>query len=107
MDEKFRYTRITINIHELTLIKKLHGTAEADCPQCGGRVEMATPEQGVTLTGIPSRHIYGWVEGGKVHFIETTEGHLLICLGSLRAAREGSLEKTPCPTTSSAFARRE
>lgn len=86
--EKLKRTRITVNTSELTLIRKLHGTAQADCPQCQARVEMATPEQAVTLTGIPSRVIYGWAEGGRVHFLETAEGHLLICLYSLRKIQE-------------------
>ncbi len=90
-----RHTRITINTKELILVKKLKGTAEADCLACGRRVEMATPEQAVTLTGIHSRTIYGWVEGGRVHFIETQEGHLLICLDSLRAAHENPLRELP------------
>jgi hypothetical protein len=83
-----RHTRITINTSELTLIKKLHGLAEADCLRCGARVDMATPEQAVTLTGIHSRTIYGWVESGQVHFLETTEGHLLICLVSLLSKQQ-------------------
>ena len=85
--EKLKRTRITVSTSELSLIRKLRGTAEADCPQCGARVEMATPEQAVTLTGIHSRAIYGLVERGQVHFIETAEGHLLICIGSLVATQ--------------------
>ena len=88
---KFTRTQITINTSELTLIKKLQGTAQADCQPCGARVEMVTPEQAVTLTGIASRAIYGWVESGQVHFLETAEGHLLICLDSLRATQQDSL----------------
>src|SRR5689334_612844 len=83
-----RHTRIIINTSELTLIKRLQGLAEADCLLCGARVEMATPEQAVTLTGIASRVIYGWVESGQVHFLETAEGHLLICLVSLLSIRQ-------------------
>jgi hypothetical protein len=83
-----RHTRITINTSELLLVKKLKGTAEADCLSCGRRVKMATPEQAVTLTGIHSRTIYGWVEGGLVHFIETADGYLLICLDSLHPVQE-------------------
>lgn len=92
--DKPRQLRITVSKSEVTLIKKLHGTAEADCPQCRARVAMATPEQAVTLTGIHSRVIYGWVEREWVHFIETAEGHLLVCLDSLRTAYECSLQET-------------
>jgi len=56
----------------------------AECLQCKARVEMVTPEQAVTLTNIRSRAIYAMVEDGQVHFIETNQGFLLICLFSLR-----------------------
>jgi hypothetical protein len=95
-----KHTRITINTSELTLIKKLQGIAIADCLPCGARVEMATPEQAVTLTGIPSRVIYGWVESGQLHFLETAEGHLLICLPSLLSKQqEHNLRSTLPPST--------
>jgi hypothetical protein len=92
--DKLKQIRITVNRSEWTLIRKLQSPAQADCPQCGARVEMATPEQAVTLTGIHSRVIYGLVERERVHFIETTDGHLLICLDSLHAAFENSLKAT-------------
>ncbi len=91
---KSRHTRITVSTSEITLIRKLNGTAEADCPECRARVEMATVEQAVTMTGIHSRAIYGWVERGMVHFLETAGGHLLICLDSLREAQQNSCRET-------------
>jgi hypothetical protein len=96
-----KQTRITINTSELTLIKKLQGIATADCPPCGVRVEMATPEQAVTLTGIHSRVIYGWVESGQLHFLETAEGHLLVCLPSLlsKQQQEYNLRSALSPST--------
>ena len=85
--------RITVSKDEITVIKKMPGKALATCQPCGRQVEMATPEQAVTLTGIHSRTIYRWVEGGQVHFIETAEGHLLICLDSLLATHDNSLRE--------------
>lgn len=91
---KWERTRITVSKDEITVIRKMAGKALATCPACGQQVEMATPEQAVTLTGIHSRVIYGWVERERVHFIETSDGHLLICIDSLRAAYEDSLRET-------------
>lgn len=87
-------TRITFSKDEVTIIRKLQGLAQAPCPECGKPVDMATPEQAVTLTGVHSRVIYGWVERGQVHFTETADGHLLICLTSLRETRESALQQT-------------
>jgi hypothetical protein len=93
MDELKR-TYITVSASEITLIKKLKGAAEAYCSACRARVEMATIEQAVTMTGLHSRAIYGWVERGLIHFLETAEGHLLICLPSLRDAQKNSCRET-------------
>jgi len=92
--KKWERTRITVSRDEITVIRKMAGKALATCAPCGHQVEMATPEQVVTLTGIHSRVIYSWVERGQVHFIETTSGHLLICLDSLRAAQSNTIRET-------------
>ena len=88
--KKLKRTRIIVNTSELTIIRKLRGPTQADCPLCRARVEMATVEQVVTLTGIHSRAIYRSVERGRLHFIETAEGHLLICLNSLPAMADAT-----------------
>jgi hypothetical protein len=54
------------------------------CPECAAAVVMITPE-GTGIVGATSRAIYRLVESGKVHFAETPEGTLLICLSSLAA----------------------
>ena len=77
--------RITVSKEEITVIRKMQGNAQANCAACGQVVEMATPEQAATITGSSSRAIYSWVESGRLHFIETAGGHLLVCLDSLRA----------------------
>jgi hypothetical protein len=95
--EKLKRTRITVNSTELTIIRRLHGTAQIDCLQCGARVEMATPGQAVTLTGIHWRAIYELVERSRVHFIETADGHLLVCLDSLYDAQENLAQQAGSP----------
>jgi hypothetical protein len=44
---------------------------------------MIAPEEAMAVAGVSSREIYRWVEAGRVHFLETSEGFLLICLDSL------------------------
>ena len=68
------------------------------CPVCRRQVQMVTPEQAARIAGVSTRRIYAWVEAQKVHFAETPEGLLTICLDSLseaivsgtRAARQSS-----------------
>jgi hypothetical protein len=83
MTKKLEQTRITIRKSEVIVIRKLQGVALADCPQCNRQAEMLSAEQVVTLTGISSLNLFKLVESGQVHFRETSQGHLLICLESL------------------------
>jgi len=45
---------------------------------------MATPEEAAILTGFSLRAICRQVEAGGLHFRETANGQLFICLNSLR-----------------------
>jgi hypothetical protein len=46
-------------------------------------VEMITPNEAAKLAGISSRSVYRLVEAESIHFTETHDGLLLICLNSL------------------------
>jgi excisionase family DNA binding protein len=53
------------------------------CDECAIEVRMITVDEAAILAGESARTIYGWVEAGRLHFLETPEGRLLICLNSL------------------------
>ena len=44
---------------------------------------MITANQAAIVAGVNSRTIYRWVEADRLHFIETPEGLLLVCLNSI------------------------
>ena len=44
---------------------------------------MVTVDEAVIAAGVSTRAIYQGVEDGKLHFTETLEGLLRICLNSL------------------------
>jgi predicted site-specific integrase-resolvase len=44
---------------------------------------MISPEHAARIAGVSTRTIYAWLESGKVHFLDTPEALLLICLDSL------------------------
>lgn len=44
---------------------------------------MVKVDEAAILAHVSSRSIYRWVETERVHFAETPEGLLLICLNSL------------------------
>lgn len=60
------------------------------CGGCGAQVEMAPPDVAAAVAGVSARAVYGWVEAGRVHFCETAEGALLVCLNSLPAAADAA-----------------
>ena len=85
---KRRRTTITVESSEVLVIRKPGGSILAWCPGCVAETVMIRPEAAAVLTGLSTRTIYRRVEAGRVHFAETTEGALLVCLNSLLANRE-------------------
>ncbi len=77
-----RITEITVSTDEFLVIRRPRNRAFAWCEQCAGRTPVASPEDAARVAGVSARTVYRWIEGGKVHFIETHAG-LLICLDSL------------------------
>jgi hypothetical protein len=53
------------------------------CEACGATVEMVTAEQAAALAEVSTRAIYRQVESGQIHFTETADGQLFVCLNSL------------------------
>jgi hypothetical protein len=76
-------TEITIETERVLIIKKSKGSVLASCPMCVQQVPMIKVDEAATMARVSSRTIYRWVESDKVHFAETPEGLLLICLSSL------------------------
>ena len=74
---------ITMERDELSVIRRPVHRAFTWCAQCEERVQMITPDEAVAVAGRSAREIYRWVEAGRVHFRETPQGLLSICLRSL------------------------
>jgi hypothetical protein len=80
--KKERRTEITLQT-ERTISIKSSRALTALCEQCGREVQMFTPGQAALISGLSSREVYHRVETSEVHFTETVEGLLLVCLDSL------------------------
>ena len=76
-------TEITVERSEVFVLRRTKKTACAWCEACGARVRMLTPEEAGRASGLSARTIYRWIEAGQVHFTETAEGLLLVCLNSV------------------------
>ena len=87
MDGK-RRTIITIESRRLTVFRSRRRLLESWCKRCGKELPMLSPEAAAALVGVSARTIYRSVESGDLHLIDTSDGTLLICSGSLRKASE-------------------
>ena len=80
---KTRRTEITVETDEVVVIRRTGGAVQPWCPQCGQLVGIITPDEAVILSSVNARTIYRLIEGRKIHYAETAEGFLHICLRSL------------------------
>ena len=79
---KYR-TEVTIETHRLVVVRRRAGGAVAWCRHCDDLVEMINPDEAARLAGLSPRAVYRLVESESIHFTETQEGSLLICLKSI------------------------
>ena len=76
--------RIEVTIEtERLLIARNRKFATIWCDDCSSLVKMITVDEAAVLAQQTERTIYGWVEAGSLHFSETSEGRLFICLNSI------------------------
>ena len=81
---KRKRTEITIEVDEVIYAAgHSNRLTRAWCSVCGTEVIMVTPQQASAIAGVSVRAINRWVEGNTIHFIETADGLLLLCVNSL------------------------
>jgi hypothetical protein len=77
-----RRTEITITTDRLVIIRR-HRSAGMWCEGCARPARMLDVDEAARLIRSTSRAIYQRVEANQLHFRETPEGGLLVCLNSL------------------------
>ena len=76
--------RVEVTIEtERLLIASNRKSANIWCDDCSSLVKMISVDKAAALAEQTERTIYGWVESGRLHFFETPEVRLLICLNSI------------------------
>jgi hypothetical protein len=78
-----RRTEITVETDRVLVIRRRSRAAQAWCAGCARQVQMLTPDEAAVVAAVSVRTINRRVEAEKVHFAETPDGLLLICLNSL------------------------
>lgn len=79
-----RRTEITFETRRLLLVGGRGRVSAAGwCASCGAKVVLVTAEEAARLSGVTAREIFRRVEAGRLHFVETCGGGLLVCRESL------------------------
>jgi hypothetical protein len=86
MRRKKKTTTITIESRERTTIRRSQPGFVAWCQRCDAEVLMVTPKEAAALSHTDVRAIFRGIEAGTLHFVESENGGLLVCLDSVTAA---------------------
>jgi hypothetical protein len=86
MRRKIR-TEITVEHHQVLIIHAPAIEGNIRCSICQMQGLMASAEDTASLLSMTRREVYRAVETGNVHFIETMDGVLFVCIESLLSAR--------------------
>jgi hypothetical protein len=57
------------------------------CAPCGGPAPFVTPAEAARASGESLREVFRRIEAAEIHFFETPNGALLVCLESLNQNR--------------------
>ncbi|MGB7922652.1 MAG: hypothetical protein WCF57_05350 [Pyrinomonadaceae bacterium] len=74
---------ITVEIDRVVLVSQRKSSPIAWCAACAAEVRMVSADEAAAVAHASSRAIYRWIEDDTLHFIETPEGRLFICLNSI------------------------
>jgi hypothetical protein len=80
--KKRKRTEITVETDDVLVIHRPASRSLGACPVCGARGSLATVAEAARASHLSERTIHRWVEDARVHFTETPQGRLLICLKS-------------------------
>jgi hypothetical protein len=80
---KRKITCITVTQEELWVLRKPTSRFQLWCEECAGDVDMVPAEKAASLARISARALFRAVENQRLHFKETADGRLLVCVSSL------------------------
>jgi len=74
--------------HALNRSHERHLRPSIWCFSCGDHVRPLTTDEAALQAHVTSLTIFHWVESDRLHYIESSDGLLLICPNSLKAPFE-------------------
>jgi hypothetical protein len=82
-NRKSRRTEITVEHHEIVIVRRPCDPVRCWCKDCGAEVDMVVAEQAAYLAEVAPRTVYRWLEADKLHYLEGQDGSVLICAPSI------------------------
>jgi hypothetical protein len=83
---KKRKTSISIETRRVLWLRKQRN-CKLWCPECGEETSMLNIDDTARQAHISTRELCYWINGNRIHFTETSDGLLLVCLNGLRKLR--------------------
>ena len=80
-------TKLTVETERTFIFRNRGPSRVGFCDRCGSEVELVAVADAATEAGRSELAIYELIQTGRVHF-EDDEGHILVCLSSLRRIHE-------------------
>ncbi len=74
---------ITIETERFLIITPRRFETRSWCASCGRQVRMVTVDEAARCLCLSSRLIYRWIEDQTLHYTETADRRLLVCLNSM------------------------
>ena len=87
---KTTITEIAVDRDE-TIVVRYRRSFLVWCPVCSAEVVMVRPEEAAATSGSNAREIYRLVEAGAIHFQESSDGTVLVCLDSLTGSKSSGV----------------
>jgi hypothetical protein len=81
--KKTSKTEIVVETHRILSIRRGSRRQLAWCAECGAQAHMVTADEAASLAGLSARAIYQLIEARALHFVETPDHLVFICLNSL------------------------
>lgn len=72
-----------VETHQIWIIRQPDFRGTVWCAGCARLVRMVTADEAARMVHQNTRTIYAWVEADRLHYRETPDGCLLVCLDSL------------------------
>jgi len=73
-------TITTIDSDEVLIVRKLGTDQFLICPICEAGMRMLTLTEAAFHLQVSQRMVFQWIEAGLIHFSETADGGLFVCV---------------------------